>query len=133
MKRIGIIVGLFFVVAINIHSKTTYIPTYLSYLHIITNGDTLAVANNLDTLELADPEGMFTMRIDQENVTSEKVKAIKRKKAAAGWMTFAAVMGGAFQKLLVIIRYNIWCGRHIHRQQSDWQRYLLLKQGKNRV
>lgn len=94
MKRIGIIVGLFFVVAINIHSKTTYIPTYLSYLHIITNGDTLAVANNLDTLELADPEGMFTMRIDQENVTSEKVKAIKRKKAVAGWMTFAAVMGG---------------------------------------
>ena len=45
MKRIGIIVGLFFVVAINIHSKTTYIPTYLSYLHIITNGDTLAVAH----------------------------------------------------------------------------------------
>ena len=84
MKRIGLIVGLTFIVAVTIHSKTTYIPTYLSYLHIVTSVDTVAVKNNLDTLELKDPEGMFTMRIDQEDVTSEKVKAIKRMKAAAG-------------------------------------------------
>ena len=81
-------------VAMQIQAKTTYIPTYLSYLHIVTRGDTLAVTNNLDTLELIDPEGMFIMRIDQEDVTSEKVKAIKRKKAAAGWATFGAVMSG---------------------------------------
>ena len=94
MKRIGLIVGLTFIVAVTIHSKTTYIPTYLSYLHIVTSVDTVAVKNNLDTLELKDPEGMFTMRIDQEDVTSEKVKAIKRMKAAAGWATFGAAMGG---------------------------------------
>jgi len=81
-------------VVIAVQAKTTYIPTYLSYLHIVTGSDTLAVTNNLDTLELADPEGMFVMRIDQEDVTSEKVKSIKRKKAAKGWMTFAAAMGG---------------------------------------
>ena len=94
MKRIGLIIGLNILVAITINSKTTYIPTYLSYLHIVTGVDTVAVTNNLDTLELKDPEGMFIMRIDQENVTSEKVKAIKRMKAAAGWATFGAVMGG---------------------------------------
>lgn len=74
--------------------KTTYIPTYRSYLHILNGGDTLAVQNNLDTLELADPAGMFILRIDHEDVTKEKVKAIKRRKRAAGWMTFAAVMTG---------------------------------------
>ena len=81
-------------IAMVTQAKTTYIPTYLNYLHIITGGDTLAVTNNLDTLELVDPERMFSLRIDQEDVTSEKVKAIKRKKAAMGWMIFAAVMGG---------------------------------------
>lgn len=74
--------------------KTTYIPTYRSYLHILNGGDTLAVQNNLDTLELADPGGIFILRLDHEDVTQEKVKAIKRRKRAAGWMTFAAVMTG---------------------------------------
>ena len=94
MKRIAFIIVMIITVFVTIHSKTTYIPTYLSYLHIVTGRDTIAVTNNLDTLELVDPEGMFTLRIDQEDVTSEKVKAIKRKKAAAGWMTFSAAMGG---------------------------------------
>ena len=94
MRRIEVIVGLIFFVVLSTYSKTTYIPTYLSYLHIVTGIDTLAVTNNLDTLELAEPEGMFMMRIDQEDVTSEKVKAIKRMKAAKGWATFGAVMGG---------------------------------------
>ena len=75
-------------------AKTTYIPTYMSYLHIVTGIDTLAVTNNLDTLVLADPEGMFVLRIDHEDMTKEKVKAIKRAKRAAGWATFSAVMSG---------------------------------------
>ena len=75
-------------------AKITYIPSYSNYLHIISGGDTVAVTNNLDTLELVDPEGMFVMMIDQEDVTKEKVKAIKRFKRAAGWAGFAAVMSG---------------------------------------
>ena len=80
--------------AMALQAKTTYIPTYRNYLHIVTGGDTLAATSNLDTLELADPEGMFVLRIDQEDVTKEKVKAIKRAKRAAGWATFSAVLSG---------------------------------------
>ena len=72
MKRIELIVGLIFFVVLSTHSKTTFIPTYLSYLHIVTGLDTLAVTNNLDTLELADPEGMFKMRIDQEEDNGDR-------------------------------------------------------------
>lgn len=75
-------------------AQTTYIPTYRSYLHIVTGNDTISVANNLDTLELAEPGGMFALRLDQEDVTKEKVKAIKRAKRAAGWATFSAIMSG---------------------------------------
>ena len=82
------------VMAVTAQSKTTYIPMYRTYMHIVTGGDTIAVTNNLDTLELADPEGMFTLRIDHEDVTKQKVKAIKRAKRASGWATFAAVMSG---------------------------------------
>lgn len=93
MKKVLSIIALLLVVMF-IHAKTTYIPTYRSYLHILNGGDTLAMSNNLDTLELADPSGMFTLRIDHEDVTREKVKAIKRKKRAAGWALFSAVMNG---------------------------------------
>ena len=79
---------------VSAYAFTTYIPTYRSYLHILTGNDTIAVANNLDTLELVDPEGMFTLRIDQEDVTKEKVKAIKRAKSAAGWAAFSAAVSG---------------------------------------
>ena len=87
---------LFFVlfVVMALQAKTTYIPTYMSYLHIVTGVDTLTATNKLDTLELADPEGLFVLRIDHEDVTKEKVKAIKRAKRAAGWATFSAVMNG---------------------------------------
>lgn len=65
MNRIKIILftaALFACVAID--AKTTYIPTYYSYLHIVTDGDTLAVTNNTDYLELTDPCGMFVIAID---------------------------------------------------------------------
>ena len=77
-----------------LQAKTTYIPTYRNYLNIVNGGDTLEVSNNLDTLQLADLEGMFVLRIDQEDVTKEKVKAIKRQKRTAGWATFGAIMSG---------------------------------------
>ena len=35
-------------------AKTTYIPTYKSYIHIVNNGDTVSVAGNLPELPLSD-------------------------------------------------------------------------------
>ena len=75
-------------------AKTTYIPTYKSYIHIVNNGETVSVAGNLPELPLSDGDGMFRLMVDHEDVTYEKVKAIKRAKRAAGWASFSAVMSG---------------------------------------
>lgn len=85
---------LFLTVGIMVEAKTTYIPKYQSYIHIVNGLDTTAVSNILENLELAEEGGMFTIRIEHEEVTKEKVKAIKRTKRAAGWMEFSAVMSG---------------------------------------
>lgn len=85
---------LFLTVGIMVEAKTTYIPKYQSYIHIVNGLDTMAVSNILENLELAEEGGMFTIRIEHEEVTKEKVKAIKRAKRAAGWMEFSAVMSG---------------------------------------
>lgn len=37
---------------------------------------------------------MFVLRIDHEDVTKDKVKAIKRKKRIAGWAILSAVLNG---------------------------------------
>ena len=39
-------------------AKTTYIPTYASYIHIVSGMDTVAVENNLMSLELAESNFM---------------------------------------------------------------------------
>lgn len=75
-------------------AKTTYIPNYKSYIHIVNGADTTAVTNNLEVLELEDQSGLFVISIEHESVTKEKVIAIKRAKRAAGWMEFSAVMSG---------------------------------------
>lgn len=74
--------------------KTTYLPSYRSYIHIVEKDDTISVANMMPDLELSDRNSFFTIRIEHEDVTKEKVRAIKRAKRAAGWATFSAVMSG---------------------------------------
>lgn len=77
-----------------VEAKTTYIPKYRSYIHIVDKGDTVSVANILPDLELDDKDGLFSIRIGHEEVTAEKVMAIKRGKRVAGWATLSAVMSG---------------------------------------
>ena len=74
--------------------KTTYLPSYRSYIHIVEKDDTISVTNMMPDLELSDRNGFFTIRIEHEDVTKEKVRAIKRAKRAAGWATISAVMSG---------------------------------------
>lgn len=92
MRKLFII--LLLTTGIAVEAKTTYIPNYKSYIHIVNGGDTTAVTNNLEVLELEDQSGLFNIRIEHESVTKEKVKAIKRAKRSAGWMEFSAVMSG---------------------------------------
>lgn len=81
-------------ISVVLNAKTTYLPKYHGYLHIVTDGDTLSTTNNSICFELADPGGMFVLAIEHEEVTEAKVKAIKRAKRAAGWATFSAIMSG---------------------------------------
>ena len=74
--------------------KTTYIAKYRSYIHIVNGTDTVSVEGYLPELEMTEDGGLFAIRIEHEEVTQEKVKAIKRAKAAAGLMAFSAVMSG---------------------------------------
>jgi hypothetical protein len=56
--------------------------------------DSINANSKQEELELMAQDGSFSITIVHENVDKEKVKAIKRAKAAAGWMTFAALMSG---------------------------------------
>ena len=94
MKRIVISVIVALLLVCSLTAKTTYIPIYRSYIHIVNGTDTSAVSNNLMDLETADENGLFKIYIEHEDVTKEKVKAIKRAKRTAGWATFSAVMSG---------------------------------------
>lgn len=79
-------------VTMTVSAKSTYYPTYRNYMHIITGIDTISIANDIDTIVMQEPSGMFALRIDQEEVTKEKVKEIKRSRFAAGWAVFSSVM-----------------------------------------
>lgn len=93
-NRYFIIITTLFI-CLAVQSKTTYIPTYRSFIQIKQNGnDSVMAQSNLDKLELLAQDGSFSITIIHEDVDKEKVKAIKRAKAAAGWMTFAALMSG---------------------------------------
>lgn len=78
-----------------VQSKTTYIPTYRSFIQITQNGNESVMANSYqEELELMAQDSSFCITLIHENVDKEKVKAIKRAKNAAGWMTFATFVSG---------------------------------------
>lgn len=79
---------------IPVMAKTTYIPKYRSYIHIVNGSDTTVATSNIMNLRLNEDNNMFCIYIEHEDVTKEKVKAIKRAKRAAGWASFSAVMSG---------------------------------------
>ncbi len=80
--------------AMNASAKTTYIPAYTSYAHIIVRGDTvMATANKLRSMELLSPDGTYRITVQHEDLTQERVKAIKRVKRAMGWAMASAILG----------------------------------------
>ncbi len=75
-----------------IMAKTTYIPKYRTYIHIADDSDTIVTSNNLKDVEVKEKSGMFNIIVEHEDVTEEKVKAIKRAKRAANLAAFSAAM-----------------------------------------
>lgn len=100
MKKVLFMMAMLMVTA-SAGAKTTYIPSYRSYIHIVNRTDTVKNESKALTLEMAEASGMFTVRFEHEDVTSDKVKSIKQAKAIAGWMTvtsLASGVGSAFTK-----------------------------------
>lgn len=94
MKKLLILTAV--MLSMTVQAKTTYIPTYRSYIKIVEQGgDPISAESNLEDLELMAKDGSFSITLVHESVDKEKVKEIKRAKAAAGWMTFAAIMASA--------------------------------------
>lgn len=93
MRRVFLFVFLF-LSGLSVIAKTTYIPTYRTYIHIVNDSDTSSISNNMMDLRLNEDDGMFCLYVEHEDVTKQKVKAIKRAKRAAGWATVSAVMSG---------------------------------------
>jgi len=91
MKRLLCVIALLTVVLASV-GKTTYIPTYYSYIHIKHDNDTISETSQLASLEVAGLSNNFSVEVIHEEVTREKVKAIKRAKAAAGWSMFSAIL-----------------------------------------
>lgn len=92
MKNILIIAAV--MAAVTAQAKTTYVPSYMSYIHIVNGGDTLQCANTDRQLELKDVNGMFMITIQHEDLSHERIKNIKRAKAAMGWATASAMLSG---------------------------------------
>jgi len=75
-----------------IQSRTTYIPTYRSFISIMTvAGDTLN-KEEYGGVSLSVMTEKFCISVVHEEMTKEKVRAIKRKKAAAGWMAASTIL-----------------------------------------
>lgn len=94
MRKIVLFLFVVILYCVTADGKTTYIPKYRSYIHIVNSTDTIVATSNIKELSLKDKTGMFSILVEHEDVTKEKVKAIKRAKRAAGWATVSAVMSG---------------------------------------
>jgi len=78
----------------NVTAKTAYVPYYTSYIHIVDNGDTIYKANNSREIEIRDKNQSFSIRIEHEDLSNERIKSIKRAKALSGWYGFSSVLSG---------------------------------------
>ena len=81
-----------FIVCVPMKAKKTYVPKYSAYISIICGNDTLSSAANSISLELAAKDGSFVIAVNHEDMSLNKIKSIKRAKAAAGWALFSTAL-----------------------------------------
>lgn len=92
-RQLSIVVFLLLLCVVSITAKTTYIPTYWSYLKVYQNEkDSISIQDSIGQTELLSSDGAFRISIVHEDITREKVKNIKRNKAASGWAIVATML-----------------------------------------
>ena len=77
MRKIVLFLFVVILYCVTADGKTTYIPKYRSYIHIVNSTDTIVATSNIKELSLKDKTGMFSILVEHEDVTKEKVKAIR--------------------------------------------------------
>ena len=96
MKNRIILILFILPLSLAIQAKTTYIPTYRSFIQIKQGlNDSIIAESKLGRLDMTAQDGSFSITLVHEDVDKQKVKEIKRAKAAAGWMTFENSRGQA--------------------------------------
>lgn len=80
---------------INIHAKTTYIPTYDNRLLLIEEGEVDSLTNKAHSLMMSSKDGLITCTLAQQVVSQDLVRDIKRAKSSAGWAMVAAALSSA--------------------------------------
>ena len=91
MKK-SVITLLLLIGGLSIEGKTIYIPVYNSYVFLQQGNDSVKVSSAKPSLELESFDKQFTLAVHHEEVTLEKVKAIKRANRTAGWSTFNTML-----------------------------------------
>lgn len=81
-------------ITLGLQAKKTYVPRYHSMILLSEGLDTLSVDGASISLSLPSPDNRFVISINHEDMTLEKIKSIKKAKAAAGWTGFSAVLSG---------------------------------------
>lgn len=94
MKKIIVFILMSLVCSILTEAKTTYIPKYFSRIDIESATKLQSDSSILRELTLMADDNRYAITIMHDSVTKERVKAIKRMKAAAGWAGVSAVLSG---------------------------------------
>lgn len=107
MKRLHFI-ALFASLAFNLQAKTTYIPTYFNRIILIENGQLDSLENHQQLLQMDSKDNLISCFIAQQVVSPDLVKAIKREKRTAGWLTVASTLsaGGTTFSEVQMFRNN---------------------------
>lgn len=91
MKRIFVIIALAVVSSMTVQAKKTYIPRYATFIGITEPGQEPVTLSNIMMENTVQPtSGLFTLSVYHDDMTLEKLKTIRRNKAAAGWYGFSA-------------------------------------------
>lgn len=91
MKRIFVIIALAVVSSMTVQAKKTYIPRYATFIGITEPGQEPVSLSNIMMENTVQPtSGLFTLSVYHDDMTLEKLKTIRRNKAAAGWYGFSA-------------------------------------------
>lgn len=90
MRKVFIM--LFLIMSFPVIGKTSYIPIYYSSIQFVHHGDTITTESHNMQYDALSQDGTICVYIQHEDVTAEKVKSIKRAKAAAGWASVSAIV-----------------------------------------